>query len=156
MHLSARRSFCVLTTALALIASGGGARASTEDEVRAAFDRFVQVQNAHDAKALETLLADSPQLLWITRGVVVWGRDAALQRFAKLYEGTWRLEPEAASIRVVPLATDVAQLHAVVHFTTGAPGQPTQTSRTLFNQVLVKSGTGWRVMSILPIPAPVQ
>lgn len=156
MHLSARRSFCALTTTVALIGSVGGVRASTEDEVRGLFDRFVQVQNAHDAKALEMLLADSPQFLWITRGIVVWGRDAALQRFAKLYEGTWRLEPEATSIRVVPLANDVAQLHAVVHFTIGAPGQPAQPSRTLLNQVLVKSGGAWRVMSIFPIPAPAQ
>jgi hypothetical protein len=42
------------------------------------------VQNAHDAKTQGTLLADSPQFLWITRGTAVWGRGAALQRFAKL------------------------------------------------------------------------
>ncbi|HSB23813.1 MAG TPA: nuclear transport factor 2 family protein, partial [Burkholderiaceae bacterium] len=104
----------------------------------------------------EALLADSPQFLWITRGITVWGREAALQRFAKLYEGTWRLDPDPSSIRVVPLANDVAQLHATVQFTTGAPGQSAQTSRTLLNQVLVKSGGVWRVMSIFPIPAPAQ
>ncbi|MEP7062787.1 MAG: hypothetical protein ABI881_10335 [Betaproteobacteria bacterium] len=29
----------------------------------------------------------------------VWGRDAALQRFAKLYEGTWRLDAGTTSVR---------------------------------------------------------
>lgn len=156
MPASARPTFPALLAAIALACAVGGARASTEDEVRALFDRFVQVQNAHDAKALEALLADSPQFLWITRGTTVWGRDAALQRFAKLYEGTWRLDPEAASVRVVPLANDVAQLHAAVQFTIGAPGQPAQVTRAFLNQVLVKSGGTWRVVSIFPIPAPAQ
>jgi uncharacterized protein (TIGR02246 family) len=154
MCLSTRRSFCALAAAVASIGPVGGARASTEDEVRAFFDRFVQVQNAHDAKALETLLADSPQFLWITRGIVVWGRDAALQRFSKLYEGTWRLDPDPASVRVTPISDGVAQLHATVQFTIGPPNQAPQASRTLLNQILVKSGGAWRVMSIFPIPAP--
>lgn len=156
MSLSPRRAFCALSTAIALTCSVGGVLASTEDEVRAAFDRFVQIQNAHDAKALETLLVDSPQFLWITRGTVVWGREAALQRFAKLYEGTWRLDPDPSSVRVTPISDNAAQLHAAVQFTTGAPNQPPQVTRTLLNQVLVKSDGTWRVMSIFPIPAPAQ
>lgn len=156
MSVSIRRSVPRLVSAIALVCAVGGTQASTEDEIRAAFDRFVQVQNAHDAKALEALLADSPQFLWITRGSAVWGRDAALQRFAKNFEGTWRLDPETASVRVVPVAGDVAQLSAAVQFTIGAPGQPAQVTRFLLNQVLVKSGGTWRVMSIFPILAPAQ
>lgn len=156
MLVSNRLTFSTLAAAIALACAIGGARASTDDEVRATFDRFVQVQNAHDTKALETLLADSPQFLWITRGTVVWGRDAALQRFAKLHEGTWRLDPEPTSVRVVPITGDVAQLHATVQFTIGTPGQPAQVTRFLLNQVLVKSGGAWRVMSIFPINVPTQ
>ena len=70
---------------LACVALAAPAGASPEDEVRSTFERFVQVQNAHDAKALAGLLADSPDFLWITRGNVIWGREAALQRFSKLY-----------------------------------------------------------------------
>lgn len=156
MPLSPRRAICALVAAIALTFSVGGVNASTEDELRAFFDRFVQVQNAHDAKALETLLADSPRFLWITRGTAVWGREAALQRFAKLYEGTWRLDPDPASVRVMPISDGVAQLHATVQFTVGAPNQPPQVTRFLLNQVLVKSDGAWRVMSIFPIPAPAQ
>jgi hypothetical protein len=86
----------------------------------------------------------------------VWGRDAALQRFSKLYEGTWRLDPDSTTVRVVPLSDSVAQLHATVQFTIGATNQPPQTTRFLLNQVLVKSGGVWRVMSIFPIPVPPQ
>jgi uncharacterized protein (TIGR02246 family) len=123
--------------------------------VRAAFDRFVKVQNAHDATALKAVLADSPDFLWITRGNVVWGSDAALTRFSKLYEGTWRLDPEMGTLRVVRVSDDVAQLHVAINFTIGAPGQPPQPpARFFINQVLVKRGGEWRVASIFPIAAP--
>ena len=154
MPQNARHAFHSLAAMMALACALSGAQASTEDEVRAAFDRFVLVQNAHDATALEALLADSPQFLWITRGTAVWGREAALQRFAKLYEGTWRLDPDPASVRVMAITDNVAQVHAAVQFTIGAPNQPPQATRFLLNQVLVKSGGAWRVMSIFPIPAP--
>ena len=139
-----------------LLVAAGTAAASTEAEVRSTFERFVQVQNAHDAKALEGMLVDSPQFLWITRGMTIWGKDAALQRFSKLYEGTWKLEPDYGALRVIPLGQDVAQLHVPVVFTTGAAGQPPQLVRIFLNQVLVKSAGNWRVMSIFPVPGPAQ
>jgi hypothetical protein len=145
---------CARWTVAATLLAASSAFASSEDEVRAAFARFVEVQNAHDTKALEGLLADSPHFLWITRGTVLWGREAAIQRFGKLHEGTWRLEPELANLRVVPISETAAELHVPVTFTTGAPGEAPQRSRLFLNQVLVKSNGVWRVMSIFPIPAP--
>jgi hypothetical protein len=127
---------------------------SPDDEIRAAFDKFVEIQNAHDARELRGLLADSPQFLWITRGNVIWGKEAAMQRFTKLYEGTWKLEPEPGALRVVSLGDEVAELHVPVVFTAGAAGQPPQSTRMFLNQVLVKSGGTWRVMSIFPVAAP--
>ena len=52
------------------------------------------------------------------------------------------------------MSDGTAQLHAVVQFTIGAANEPPQVTRFFLNQVLVKSGGGWRVMSIFPIPAP--
>ena len=92
-----RRIACAVALLLAALAIPARAADATEGEVRAMFESFVQVQNAHDPKALETLLADSPQFLWITRGTAIWGREAALQRFTKLYEGTWRLDPRSST-----------------------------------------------------------
>jgi hypothetical protein len=77
--------------------------AAPEDEVRATFDSFVAAQNRHDGKAVEGLLLASPNFLWITRGTSVWGVDAAMKRFATLYQGTWRLDPEADSLKVIML-----------------------------------------------------
>ncbi len=73
------------------------AAAGPEDEVRAAFEQFVTAQNAHDIKAVESTLLAEPNFLWITRGTAIWGQEAALKRFATLYAGTWRLDPDTSS-----------------------------------------------------------
>jgi hypothetical protein len=129
------------------------AAAAPQDEVRTTFERFAQ--NDHDIAKLEPLLLASPDFLWITSGSPIWG-DAALKRFAALYEGTWRLEPDTAALKIVAIGQDAAQLFVPVNFTTGAAGNLPQTTRFLLNQVLVKTSAGWRVSTILPIPAPAQ
>ena len=88
------RHLIVCVTLMTLILTIKPAIAAPEDEVRATFDRFVVAQNAHDIKAVESLLLRSPNFLWITRGTPVWGHDAALKRFGALYDGTWRLDPD--------------------------------------------------------------
>jgi ketosteroid isomerase-like protein len=130
--------------------------AAPDDDVRATFDRFVAAQNAHDIKAVESLLLASPDFLWITRGTPIWGQDAALKRFAALYQGTWRLDPEPSGLKVIMIGDGAAQVYAPIMFTIGAPGQPPQQTKFLLNQVLVKTQEGWKVSSILPIPAPAQ
>lgn len=131
--------------------------AAREDDVRAAFERFVAAQNAHDIKAVETLLLASPDFLWITRGTPVWGQEAALKRFAALYQGTWRLEPDSSGLKVMMISEGIAQIYVPILFTIGAPGQPAQPTRFLMNLMLVKTPSGgWKVSSILPIPAPAQ
>jgi ketosteroid isomerase-like protein len=130
--------------------------AAPEDEVRAIFDRFVAAQNAHDVTAVESLLLSSPHFLWITRGTPVWGPDAAVKRFASLYEGTWRLDPEPSGLKVMMIGDGAAQIYMPINFTIGAPGQQPQSMRFLMNMVLARTPGGWKVSSILPIPAPAQ
>ena len=138
----------------ALLALPQFAMAGTEEDVKTAFDAFVAAQNAHDPKAVANTLHDSQNLLWITRGTAIWGREAALKRFETLYQGTWKLEPETGALKIVVLGRDTAQVFVPIVFTIGAPGQTAQTTRFLMNQILVKTAEGWRVSSILPIPAP--
>jgi ketosteroid isomerase-like protein len=130
--------------------------AAPEDEVRATFERFVAAQNAHDVKAVESLLLASPSFLWITRGTPIWGHDAALKRFTALYDGTWRLDPESSGLKITIISDGVAQIYVPIIFSIGAAGQAAQQTKLLMNQVLVKTSDGWRVSSILPIPAPPQ
>jgi ketosteroid isomerase-like protein len=127
---------------------------SPEDEAHATFDRFVAAQNAHDLKAVEALLLDSAQFLWITKGNAVWGRADALKRFESLYAGTWHLEPESTAFRVVVSQPRVVEVFVPIVFSIGPSGQPAQDTRFLMNQVLVKTDSGWKIASILPVPVP--
>ncbi len=138
----------LLSPSLALPADG------PEVEVRQTFDRFVAAQNAHDAAAVRELLWDGPGFLWITRGNPIWGRDAAMRRFQANYAGTWRLEPDRAQLRVTLLDGSTAQLFVPLVVTAGPPGEPPQSTAFHMNQVLVRTPSGWRVASILPIPVP--
>ena len=145
-------AFAILFAVSALVSRQ--AFAAPEDEVRAAFERFVVAQNAHDSAAVRELLLDSPAFLWITRGTPIWGRDAAIKRFEVLYQGTWKLAPDSSAMKVAMLIDTTAQLYVPIMFTIGPPGQPASDSPFLMNQTWVKTGNGWRIATILPIPVP--
>jgi ketosteroid isomerase-like protein len=156
-HLFGRLHRVAATACLVLMLGslGGGSEAATqEDEVRSTFERFVAAQNAHDEKEVSGLLIDASDFLWITRGTAIWGRDAAMKRFAALYQGTWQLAPDLSGLKVVIIGEGVAQLYVPVTFTIGASGQASQSTQFLMNQILRKTPTGWKVSSILPIPVP--
>jgi uncharacterized protein (TIGR02246 family) len=138
---------------LLLLTVAGVARASTEDEVRPLFAKFVAAQNAHDLRAVREVLHDSPQFLWITRGIPVWGRESALKRFEGLYQGTWSLEPNMDELRVIELQPNVVHLYVPITFMASPADQTPQPTRFLMNHVLVKTADGWKVSSILPVPA---
>jgi ketosteroid isomerase-like protein len=76
-----------------------------------------------------------------------------MKRFAALYQGTWQLEPLPSELKVMIIDDSVAQLFIPITFTIGGAGQSAQTTRFLMNLVLRKTADGWKVSSILPIPA---
>lgn len=139
---------------MAWLVSAGPAFAAPERDIKETFDRFVAAQNAHDISAVRELLLDSGNFLWVTRGTPIWGRDAALKRFESLYQGTWKLTPDASNLKVILLNDATAQLFVPVMFNIGPAGQPASDAAFLMNQTLVKTPAGWRVASILPIPLP--
>src|SRR5258708_12565422 len=143
-----------IAVSLMLLTLAGVARAGSEDEVKALFARFVVAQNAHDLKAVGELLQDSPQFLWITRGVPIWARDAALKRFEVLYQGTWSLDPKIDELKVIELQPGVVQLYVPITFVISPAGQTAQPSRFLINQVLVNPAHAFTIPILLPIPAP--
>jgi ketosteroid isomerase-like protein len=143
-----------LAALVAMTFTSATAWATVEDDVKATFERFVIAQNAHDVPAVRNLLLDSPDFLWITRGAPIWGRDAAMKRFETLYQGTWRLSPDASALRVTMLSDATAQLFVPIMFNIGARGQPAPDTPFLMNQTLVKTAAGWRIANILPILVP--
>ncbi len=126
--------------------------ATMEEEVRAVFDRYVAIQNAHDLKSMRNLLVDSPDFLWVTRGKPIWGREAALKELEERYKGTWQLEFDRKELRVISVSRRVAQVHATVQLTIGDPGARLAKTRTSINLVMVKKPEGWQIASIMPIP----
>ena len=130
--------------------------ATMEDEVRAVFDKYISAQNDHDLKSMRTLLIDSPDFLWITRGKPIWGREAALKGFEERYKGTWHIEPDRKEFRVISVSRRVAQVYATTQITVGEPGTEPSKIRLYINLVMVKKPEGWRIASILPILVPPQ
>ena len=145
----------LIFAASALIATSARA-ASMEDEVRAVFDKYVTTQNAHDLRGLRNLLADSPDVLWITRGKPVWGREAALKTLEERYKGTWRIDVDKKEVRVISVSRRVAQVYAPTQLTVGDPGVEPARNRVYINLLMVKKPEGWQIVSILPIIVPPQ
>lgn len=116
-------------------------------------ERFVRIQNAHDLEGLKVMLADGADLLWVTRGAAVWGRDAALQRFEALYRGTWKLDPDYSGFKSTELGPDAFAVYLPIAFTIGAAGTDVAPTRFLMNLVLARRADGWKVVRILPIAA---
>ena len=103
----------LIFAALALAMTTSLARASTmEDEVRAVFDKYIATQNAHDLKGIRNLLSDTPDLLWISRGKPIWGREAALKNLEERYKGTWKIDVDKKELRVISVSRRVAQVYA--------------------------------------------
>ena len=139
---------------LILLGAAGMTQAATEDEVKALFGRFVAAQNAHDLKAVGEMVQDSPEFLWITRATPIWGRDAALKRFEEYYQGTWQLEAKLEELKITEPSPGVAQLFVPAVFTIAPPGQTAQPRRFLLTQIYVKSASGWKLTTILPVLVP--
>jgi hypothetical protein len=138
----------VFIATLALMLCGAQAAwAGPEGEIRALFERFVAGQNAHDLGSGHDALGDSTRSLWISRGVPVWGREAALKRFDTGFQDTWRVEASVAGLEVTMHGRDAAQLYVPILLTSASAGQIAQSTR-----ILVWTAAGWRVAAIVPVP----
>jgi ketosteroid isomerase-like protein len=142
--------FAVL--ALITVALDGRASAqSTEAEARALFTRFVAAQNAHDVSEVKSMLWNSPQMLFFSRGIETRGAEAAADRFKEYYQGTWHLEPDMSKFRLAVISNDVVQILVPIVFTRGLPGAQPQSDTFLISQTFVRDAHGWQIASILPI-----
>ena len=129
------------------------ANARPSDDVRRGFDRFVAAQNAHDLDAVRGMFGSGPGFVWVTRGNVVKGRAAAIDRFRDLYRGTWHLQPTAPPETFV-IDSNTVQLVAAVTFTVGPPGSAPTETRFMLTQLWHRHNGRWQVASLLPISLP--
>jgi ketosteroid isomerase-like protein len=130
------------------------AAASPEADVRATYDAFVKAQNDHDAVALTPLLWNSDNFLWITRGVPIWGRTAALDRFRAVWATTWKLAPVASDVRVSLQSADSAMVYAPIDYTIGPNDAAATVTHFLLTLGMVRQADKWVISSIIPVPPP--
>lgn len=121
------------------------------DDSKSFFESFVKAQNNHDLNAVSDLLMDSPDFLWITKGVAIWGKEAALKKFEVLYKGTWILEPDMTAFKVRTFNSKTWQVFVPIIFTIGEPGQEPKKIKFLMNMVLIMSAGKLKLASLLPI-----
>jgi hypothetical protein len=132
--------------------------AADVEEIRALFLRQAAGETAHDIQVIESVLARMPPgqpdpVNFVARAYRFWGREAVIDHFRTIFAGTWRFEPDEGAIRVMPLGADVAHIYAPTRITAGAAGQPAATYAFLVNEIAIRTPEGWRISTIVPVPA---
>jgi len=142
----------LLALAIATFASNAPASANADDaEIRAFFTKFVAAQNAHDLNAVKSMLWNSPDMLFFSRGTEARGVEAAADRFREYYKGTWHLEPDMSQFHTGAISPDVVQILVPIVFTRSLPGGQPQSNTFLISQTFVHDAQGWHIASILPV-----
>lgn len=129
------------------------------EDIRALFLRQAAGETAHDIAAIDAVLARTPPdqpdpVNFVARAYCFWGREAVIEHFRTIFAGTWRFEPDQSAIRVTPLGADVAHIYAPTRITLGAVGQEPATYPFLINEFAIRTPDGWRISTIVPVPAP--
>jgi hypothetical protein len=126
--------------------------------VEAVFIRQAQAATAHDIDAFAGVLASAPAgqpdpIVFLARSYQFWGKPALIEHFRQTFRSVWKFEPDMTKIRVVPLSADVAQLYAPTQVTVGASEATAKTASFLVYETAVRTADGWRIASIVPVPA---
>jgi len=127
-------------------------------EVKDVFLRQAAAATAHDIVAFEQVLASAPAdqpdpIAFVARAYQFWGKPALVEHFKETFKGVWKFEPDVASIKIIPLTADVAELYATTQITLGASDATAKTAPFLVYEVAVRTAKGWRIAAIVPVAA---
>ncbi|MDQ7976688.1 nuclear transport factor 2 family protein [Paraburkholderia sp. SARCC-3016] len=128
------------------------------EAVRELFLQQAAAETAHDIDALNGMFAPAAPgqpdpVSFVARAYRFWGKDAVMQHFKQTFAGTWSLEPDPSALRVIALNRDTVQVYAPTKVTIGVPGQPAKTATFLINEFMIRSPSGWKVATVIPVPA---
>ena len=122
--------------------------AGPAQESRALYQRFAAAQNDHDLGRVASLLLDSDRFLWVSDGMTIWGRAAAIDRMASFQQAeVWRVVPDLDRATPVEVSPDVAYLHLPLELVIGAAAQPDHL-RFLVSALCVRTADGWRIAAL--------
>jgi len=120
--------------------------------------RQAAAASAHDIAAFEQVLVSVPPghqdpIVMVARAYQFWGKTALINHFKETFKGVWKFEPDVQAIKVIPLTPDVAQIYAPTQITLGASDASARTAPFLVYEIAVRTPEGWRIASIVPVPA---
>lgn len=126
-------------------------------EIRAVFLRQAEAATAHDIDGMDAVFAPAvpgqpDPVSFIARAYSFWGREAVMEHFRVIFRGTWRFEPDQDAIRIIPLGTDTAHIFAPTRVTLDLRGAPA-TVPFLMEEIAIRTPAGWRIATIIPVPA---
>lgn len=159
MKRSIGQCVCVSLLMGALAASAIAQGDSSEPDValRTAYRDLIEAENRHDLPAVEKLVWNSPNTLFVAKAPVgwkgYWGKDDVMQHFHDLYETHFRIDPDYPNEKIVHLTPDVAETYVPVNITAVYGGYP-KPAPFIMVLLWVKLGEGWKMATDLPIPVP--
>jgi hypothetical protein len=127
-------------------------------QVEDVFLQQARAATAHDIQAFGEVLAEAAPgqpdpVVFVARAYQFWGKPALVDHFKETFKGVWKFEPERAHITIVPLTADVAQIYAPTQITLGKSTATAKTVPFLVYETAVRTPSGWRIASIVPVPA---
>jgi ketosteroid isomerase-like protein len=139
----------IVATAVLALALTGAAHADPAGEARALYDRFVAAENANDFDAVRSVLLDSPQFLWVTNGLSIWGREAAVRRMADYHTAeVWHIQPDDAKAVAVEVNSKTSFLHVPLELEIGSRADGPDHFRFLISALCVATPQGWRIAAL--------
>jgi hypothetical protein len=129
------------------------AKAGPAEAARRLYADFVAAQNAHDFVRLRATLLDSPEFLWVTNGLSVWGVEAALRRIMGFHvHEVWHITPLEAQIAAVTVNPTTAFLHVPLELVVGPRANPAR-FRILVSALCTEAVQGWRIAALFTTDA---
>jgi hypothetical protein len=127
-------------------------------QVEDVFLQQAQAATAHDIRAFDAVLAKAAPglpdpVVFVARAYQFWGKSALIDHFKETFKGVWKFEPDRAHITIIPLTADVAQIYAPTQITLGKSTATAKTLPFLVYETAVRTSSGWRIASIVPVPA---
>jgi ketosteroid isomerase-like protein len=137
----------------AVMLCASAAQADPAGEARALYDRFVAAENASDFEAVKTTLLDSPRFLWVTNGLSIWGRDAAIKRMSEYHKAeVWHIVPDYTKAVGVEVNSETSFLHVPLELEIGSKADGPDHFRFLISALCVATPDGWRIAALFTTP----
>ena len=139
----------IVATAVLALALTGAAHADPAAEARALYNRFVAAENANDFDAVRSVLLDSPEFLWVTNGLSIWGREAAVRRMTDYHTAeVWHIQPENARAVAVEVSPAASFLHVPLELSIGSKADGPDHFHFLVSALCVATPQGWRIAAL--------